>query len=46
MRIIAAMLLWNYDLELSPESKNWIDQKAYILWDKPVLMVKLIPVRT
>jgi hypothetical protein len=40
MRIIAAMMLWHYDLELCPESKNWIDQKVYTLWDKPELMIK------
>ncbi|KAL6169386.1 hypothetical protein ACJQWK_04413 [Exserohilum turcicum] len=46
MRIIAAMLLWHYDLELCPESKNWIYQKSYVIWEKPSLMLKLKPVRS
>ncbi|XP_014557222.1 hypothetical protein COCVIDRAFT_37352 [Bipolaris victoriae FI3] len=45
MRIIAAMMLWHYDLEICPESKNWIDQKAFTLWDKPELKVKITPVQ-
>ncbi|EMD93701.1 hypothetical protein COCC4DRAFT_76610 [Bipolaris maydis ATCC 48331] len=45
MRLIAAMILWHYDLELCPESKTWIDQKAYIVYEKPELMVKLRPVQ-
>ena len=39
MRIILAKLLWNFDFELRPESENWIDQKVYLLWVKPPLMV-------
>lgn len=38
-----AMLLWNFDLELTPESKNWSTQEVYLLWEKPSLMIKLIP---
>jgi hypothetical protein len=45
MRIIAVKLLWSYDLELCPESENWIDQKAYTLWEKPDLRVKFRPAR-
>ncbi|EUC39561.1 hypothetical protein COCMIDRAFT_10351 [Bipolaris oryzae ATCC 44560] len=45
MRVIGAMILWNYDLELCPESKSWMDQKVYTLWEKPELMVKLRPVQ-
>ena len=40
MRIILAKLIWNFDLELCPESENWMDQKVYMLWSKPALMVK------
>ncbi|USP81367.1 cytochrome P450 [Curvularia clavata] len=40
MRIILATLLWDFDLELCPESENWMDQEVCLLWVKPKLMVK------
>ncbi|KAF4551111.1 Cytochrome P450-like protein 70 [Elsinoe fawcettii] len=43
MRVIFAKMLYNFELELMPESKNWFDQKMYTLWEKPALMVKLTP---
>ncbi|GAB7354527.1 hypothetical protein MBLNU459_g4991t2 [Dothideomycetes sp. NU459] len=43
MRLLMAMLLWNFDLEVMEESKNWSDQKVYVLWEKPSLTVKLTP---
>ena len=43
MRLMLAMLLWTFDLELDAASQNWADQKAYTLWEKPDLMVKLRP---
>ncbi|KAI9691639.1 MAG: hypothetical protein M1822_007710 [Bathelium mastoideum] len=44
LRLILAHVIWNFDLELMPESVNWPDQKVYILWEKHPLMVKLTPV--
>lgn len=44
MRLILARLLWNFDLELMPESRNWADQKIYTLWQKGAINVKLTPV--
>lgn len=41
MRLLLAKLLWNFDLELLPESLNWADQKSFSLWSRPELMVKL-----
>lgn len=41
MRIILARLLWNFDFELCDESKEWLKQKAFILYEKPPLLVKL-----
>ncbi|KAL3475518.1 cytochrome P450 [Aspergillus californicus] len=38
IRLILARVIWAFDLELSPESQAWDDQKSYILWDKPPLM--------
>ncbi|TEY32156.1 hypothetical protein BOTCAL_0747g00020 [Botryotinia calthae] len=43
MRIILTRIIWNFDLELCPESQAWDKQKSYILWDKPQLMCKLTP---
>ncbi|KAF2500029.1 cytochrome P450 [Lophium mytilinum] len=45
MRIILATVLWQFDLELCPESTAWADQKVYTLWDKPPLMCTLHPIR-
>lgn len=39
-----ARVLWNFDMELQPESEKWLEQKVYLIWDKLPLMVKLKPV--
>ncbi|KXH62845.1 cytochrome P450 monooxygenase [Colletotrichum nymphaeae SA-01] len=40
MRLILARIIWNFDLELAPESKSWADgQKVFFFWDKPPLWV-------
>ncbi|KFY12419.1 hypothetical protein V492_03889 [Pseudogymnoascus sp. VKM F-4246] len=44
MRLILARVLWNFDLELAPESENWADQEIFSLWEKGQLHVKLTPV--
>ncbi|CRG84333.1 toxin biosynthesis cytochrome P450 monooxygenase, putative [Talaromyces islandicus] len=41
--VIFARLIWAFDLELSPKCSTWADQRAYIIWDKGPLMVKLTP---
>jgi cytochrome P450 len=44
MRIILAKTLYNFDLELAPESRNWIEgQRAFAVWQKPPLNVYLRP---
>lgn len=43
MRLILARMIWNFDMELAPESHNWIDQLSFVVWDKPGLQVKLTP---
>ncbi|KAK7730221.1 hypothetical protein SLS57_001883 [Botryosphaeria dothidea] len=43
MRIILANVLWRFDFELCPESEGWTDQKVWIVWEKPALMVKFKP---
>jgi len=40
MRLILAKMIWTFDLELAPESENWMDEcKVMTLWKKPPLMV-------
>lgn len=46
MRLVMADVLWHFDLELDPKCTNWLDQKTYILWQKPALWVKVKPIRT
>ena len=44
MRLILARVLWNFDLELCEESKDWAFQqghRSYILWLKPDLNCRL-----
>ncbi|KAH5023299.1 hypothetical protein HBH70_064800 [Parastagonospora nodorum] len=41
MRLIMAKILYNFDLELNPESEGWEDQQTFILWEKKPLMCKL-----
>ncbi|RDW60756.1 hypothetical protein BP6252_12139 [Coleophoma cylindrospora] len=44
MRVIIARLIWNFDMELSQESMNWMESlKIFGLWEKLPLMVKLTP---
>ncbi|KAG6353910.1 hypothetical protein INS49_005167 [Diaporthe citri] len=44
MRIILARVLWNFDLKLADESKDWLSrQKIYLLWEKSPLYVYLTP---
>ncbi len=45
MRIIMAKMLWNFDLSLEEESKDWMNQKVYLIWAKHPLMAKLTPVK-
>ncbi|EFQ99066.1 isotrichodermin C-15 hydroxylase [Nannizzia gypsea CBS 118893] len=46
MRLVVAKMIWNFDLELHPDTKNdWIKQKVFALWEKPPLFVQLKPRR-
>jgi cytochrome P450 len=45
MRVMAARLIWGFDMELEEVSKNWNEgQKVFMVFDKPSLWVKLRPV--
>lgn len=41
MRLILSRLLWNFNLELMPESEGWTDQKVLVIWHKEQLMVRV-----
>ncbi|EME43710.1 hypothetical protein DOTSEDRAFT_62319 [Dothistroma septosporum NZE10] len=41
MRLLIARLVWQFDMELDPVSANWNQQKTYLLWQKPPMIVKL-----
>ncbi|KAI7773754.1 hypothetical protein LA080_009997 [Diaporthe eres] len=44
MHYIIARLLWNFDIELTEESRDWLHrQKSYLMWEKGGLYVKLKP---
>ncbi|KAL1620763.1 hypothetical protein SLS56_009533 [Neofusicoccum ribis] len=45
MRIFLAKVLWNFDIKLCPQSKDWLNQKSFALWQKPPLWVKVAPVQ-
>lgn len=39
--MIMARVLWNFDMELCPESEDWLNQDVHIIWEKGPLMVRL-----
>lgn len=42
MRLILARIIWNFDLELAPDSKDWAKgQSVFFFWNKPELNVSL-----
>ncbi|KAK4449769.1 isotrichodermin C-15 hydroxylase [Podospora aff. communis PSN243] len=46
MRIILARLVYDFDMKLAPDSKNWVErQKTYTLWDRMPLNVYFTPVQ-
>lgn len=44
MRLILARVIWNFDLKLADDSKDWLSrQKIYLLWQKGPLNMYLTP---
>ncbi|KAK8088284.1 hypothetical protein PG997_003245 [Apiospora hydei] len=43
MRLILARLIFAYDWQLCEESRGWLEQKAYALWQKERLCVTVTP---
>ena len=45
MRLILAKIVFNFDMRLDDESRDWYkNSKAFAVWLKPPLMVHLTPV--
>jgi hypothetical protein len=45
MRLILAKIIFNFDLQLADDSRDWFrEQKVYFLWEKPALNIRLTPV--
>ncbi|KAI1383399.1 cytochrome P450 [Hypoxylon trugodes] len=42
LRMVLARLIWQFDLELMSESRDWFDQKVFIIWYRRPLLVKLV----
>ncbi|CAG9984159.1 unnamed protein product [Clonostachys byssicola] len=46
MRMILARLVWNFDMSLDEESKNWLhakDHRGFLVWAKPELYIHFTP---
>lgn len=41
MRLIAAKMLWSFDMTLDESSASWNIQKTYLIWERKPLMLKL-----
>ncbi|KAI1753600.1 cytochrome P450 [Xylaria castorea] len=45
MRLILAKIVYNFDMTLADDSRDWLDdQRAFVVWEKPALNVHLKPV--
>ncbi|KAG2002106.1 hypothetical protein GB937_009772 [Aspergillus fischeri] len=44
MRLILALIIFNFDMKIDPDCRDWIQQKNFTLWQKPPLKVYLKPV--
>lgn len=46
MRLVLARMLFNFDISLSDDSREWMEnQKAYNMWSKPPMHIHLTPRR-
>jgi hypothetical protein len=42
MRLTMCRILWNFDLELHDDCRNWMqEQKTFTLWEKEPLKIRL-----
>lgn len=45
MRLILALVIFHFDMVLVDESRDWMEQKNFLMWQKPPLKVRLTNVR-
>jgi hypothetical protein len=43
MRLILALIIFNFDMKIADESRDWIVQKNFLMWQKGPLKVYLTP---
>ncbi|KZL72932.1 cytochrome P450 [Colletotrichum tofieldiae] len=43
MRVILARVIWNFDMQIADDSRNWTEQELFGLWKKGPLNVRLTP---
>jgi hypothetical protein len=43
MRLILALIIFNFDMKIADESQDWIAQKNFLMWQKGPLKVYLTP---
>jgi hypothetical protein len=41
MRLILALIIFNFDIEIDDESRDWINQRNFLMWEKGPLKVYL-----
>jgi hypothetical protein len=44
MRLILALIVFNFDMKLDDDAQDWIQQKNFLMWQKGPLKVHLTPV--
>jgi cytochrome P450 len=45
IRFTIARMVWNFDFEMMPESRDWDKMKTFLLYEKPPLYARLTPLR-
>jgi hypothetical protein len=46
MRLTMSRIIWNFDLELQDDSRNWLEeQRTFTLWQKEPLNIKFTAVK-
>ena len=46
MRLIMARIIYEFDMELADECKDWLkNAKVYTIWEKEPLLVRFTPVK-
>lgn len=43
MRLVLALIIFNFDMEIADESRKWMEQRNFLMWEKGPLKVYLTP---